>query len=71
MHKTKQTRKCTKTHEALFVLACPGVSDIPSDTPLEKVDFPFTSSCQLQRVPWLLLGLFAYNPFSVLESNMF
>lgn len=38
---------------------------IPSDIPLEKIDFPFTNRYQLQMASWLELGPTVHFPLSM------
>lgn len=74
IHKTIQTHKIIHTHiytTAEFILywstsvqgACPVVSLIHRDTPLEKVDFHFANRYQLCTVACLGVGLCAHLPF--------
>ena len=50
----KQKQKMHKNTWSPFRFGLPwSVSDIPRDTPLEKVDSPFPSSYPLQRASWL------------------
>lgn len=46
------------------------VADIPTDTPLEKTDFPFASRCRLQIVSWLGVGPHIHFPLLVLGPHL-